>query len=61
MRARSETLTPYELGESSAPALTRIWQAADRATDRSVPLLAIAGDLSDADPAVQVPGRGSVA
>ena len=53
MRARSETLTPYELGESSAAALTRIWQAADRASDRSVPLLAIVGDLSDADPAVR--------
>jgi uncharacterized sulfatase len=53
MRARSETRTPYELGELAAPAITRIWQAADRATDRSVPLLAIVGDLGDADPAVK--------
>jgi uncharacterized sulfatase len=53
MRARAGASTPYELGERSGDALAKVWSAADRATDREVPIAAAMADLGNSDPAVR--------
>jgi uncharacterized sulfatase len=53
MRARAGASTPYELGERSGDAIAKVWSAADRATDREVPIAAAMADLGNSDPAVR--------